>query len=917
MPPVDIGILTTDVDLVVRSWDAWLERVTGLSADAVCGRPLADVAPGAAGGLLAARFHQTLTSGAVHVLSPGLHGFLVPCPPQNPSRYFQHMQQRVHIGPLLDGERLAGVMVTITDVTQRIEAERALAEDLASGDPERRRDASQRLAASRVESLDPFVPVLGADDWKVRQATVQGLARAADDEFLRNVVDTLRRNHRNFNALSSALKLLALSELPITGPLAQLLKDSDADLRIQAALALGEQQDPNAAPPLIDALGDPDVNVRFHAIEALGRLHAVEAVEPLAAMAEQGDFFLAFAAIEALSNINDPAVAPRITPLLADPNLRDAVTTALGALGDDQAVPPLVAALNDHESGAPGVAAALVAIERRQERQFAQGGRIASLVRDTLTVVGERHLIASLRTADPSALASLVRVLGWLRREAAAPELVTLLGRDDVRDEVIEALVRQGEPIVQPLVAQLQADDAAVRAAAITTLGRLGSTRATPALIALLDEDRDTMIAAAGALARIGDPAAFDALLRLVSHEDAAVRQAVIGALNSIGHPDMPARVAALLDAPDARTRESAVRIAGYFGYSETADAIVARTDDPVESVRIAAIEHLPFLEDPRTTGLLAQALRHTSPSIRAAVAKALGRLTEDNVSELLAEALDDVDPWVRYYAVRSAAERGHAQAMPRLLKIAREDDAAHVRIAALDALGVTGDQHAIDTLVHFAADANDDIACAALTALGHVGGEQALPHLIEAIRSSAETRRRAALQGLALIRSEPAVDALQWLASAEDPHTAHLAMEALGKIACASGRGGDAAVRALIEFQGEASRAEHAAFLLCRLPESRVDIVGEGLRHPQPSVRQRTVALLARFGPADAAQRIAPALGDAAPAVREAAVVVLARLGARGLEQQVADLARTDPAKNVRRAAAAAAARMRSPGQA
>ena len=136
-----------------------------------------------------------------------------------------------------------------------------------------------------------------------------------------SLLTALRLEHRDFNVLSSALQLLAMSEVDLTAPLGELLRDSDSDLRIQAALALGQQQHPAAIAPLVAALGDSEPNVRFHAIEALGRLRATEAIDPLADIAESGDFFLAFPAVDALARIGDPRVVPRLLKLLSSPDL--------------------------------------------------------------------------------------------------------------------------------------------------------------------------------------------------------------------------------------------------------------------------------------------------------------------------------------------------------------------------------------------------------------------------------------------------------------------------------------------------------------------------------------------------------------------------------------------------------------------
>ena len=120
------------------------------------------------------------------------------------------------------------------------------------------------------------------------------------------LVQTLREQHRNFSVLSSVLDLLALTDIDVVEPLIGLLDDDDVDLRIQAALILGERRDRGPCPSLIAALDDPDVNVRFHVIEALGTLHATEAVETLDRRSPSGaTSFWRFPAMQALGQIGN------------------------------------------------------------------------------------------------------------------------------------------------------------------------------------------------------------------------------------------------------------------------------------------------------------------------------------------------------------------------------------------------------------------------------------------------------------------------------------------------------------------------------------------------------------------------------------------------------------------------------------
>jgi HEAT repeat protein len=908
---LELGVFTVDASLTIRTWDAWLAARTGIAADAARGRALVDVVPGVRERGLLARFEQALASGAVQVLAPAFHHYLIPCPPSVPSSHFDRMQQRVTLGALREGAHVAGVMVTVEDVTARLDAERALAEALRSGHPEVRDAAARTIAAAdALEGPDAFAPALAHDDWKVRRAAVEGLSRHAHRDMLASLLTALRDEHRDFNVLSSALQLLATSDVDLTGPLTELLRDADAGLRIQAALALGEQRQPAAIGPLIAALRDPDVNVRFHAVEALGRLRAADAVEPLAEIAEGDDFFLAFPAIDALAQISDSRVAARLVPLLTRPELGEAVADALGELGGGEVVRPLVEVLNTSGGAAP-IARALARLHGRYESRYGGGAYVAAEFRAALEPAGAQRLIDAVGRAASQDLRSLVPVLGWLRGPAVERALARLLGQPDVRADVIEAIVRQGAGIVSLLTEQLEAGDAETRRAAVLALGRIGDRRAAPALARLLDGDRDLVLAVASALGAIGDPGAFEPLLPLLAHRDSAIRQAAIGALNSIGHPEMASRVPALLASPDPLLRESALRIAGYFGYRDAVDGVVACCADPEEGVRRAAIEQLPYFDDPRAHPLLAAALRTDTPRVRAAAAQAMAGMPGDAARFALLAALRDQDAWVRYYAARSLGERREAAALGALAEAARGDAAMHVRIAALDAIGAADGPGAADVLLPYAAAPHADLAAAALRALGRVTDGRAAAALLSALRSDDGVRRLAAVTGLGALATGDAVEALQWTAGADaDAAVARAAIDALSRIGRAAGAVADAAVGALIALAADPGRRPDAVSALCALPHARIPRVAAGLQHPHPGVRRAIVAALGRMQHPDASTAIRTALEDADPRVREEAVTVLDRLGVGGLTRAFMQISREDPSRAVRQAASAALSR-------
>jgi HEAT repeat protein len=901
-----IGVLTTDVALAVRTWDAWLASATGIPAEAARGRSLLELIPDLEERGLSARFERVLSNGEVEILAPALHRYLIPCRVPG-SQTSDPMRQRVTIGPLLDDGRVVGTIVVIEDVSQRVERERDLAARLASDDPQTRLQAAQLLSSIEPEAdSEPLVGFLSDADWRVRRAAVDGLARRSTTAPIAAVLRALRDDHRDVSVLSSAVEVLATTAVDVLEPLLELLRQPDLDLRLQAALLLGERGDARAVPALIETLREPDDNLRFHVIEALGKLGAYGAVEDLAAIAESADFFLAFAALEALGRIGDPMVASRVAPLIRDQLLRGAAAEVLGRIGDEEVVAPLIGLLGESTAPTPVVADALARIHDRYEERYQDGEQIAELVRRSISATATQNLLDAIHDADADQLRSIATVLGWLEGPAVERALTRLLGQPAVRAKVVEYLVRHGDRMVDLLIEQLGAEDLDTRQAAVSGLGRIGDRRATAALLEVFRADAGLGVEVAGALARIGDPSAFDTLLSAIGHPDAAVRQAVVGALNSIGHPEMGGRIRSLLCDPDTAVRESAVRIAGYFGYRECADALVRCVGDSDAVVRRAAVEHLVYLDDERVVPLLIDALTDPAPIMRRAAAQALARLEGDTAVASLIEALSDADAWVRYFATHSLGERRRGDAVASLVRLAFDDPARHVQLAAIEALGAIADREALPALVKLATAQEVDLASAAITALGSIPHPDARPALDAALRAEDEERRAAAAQALAANSGEAAIEALEWTAGADrSDRVAEAAMRSLAALA-EDGVPVRAVAESLVRLAADPARRPLVVTALASLPATAIEAIAQGLEDARPGVRVAVVQALARMRRAESSWWVERALDDPQLEVRLAALSELRHLGTRGIERKLVTLARTDPDATARRAALA-----------
>jgi HEAT repeat protein len=666
-----VGVFTTNSDLIIQVWDATLTHWTGIRAEDASGQSLLKVIPELEARGLTRYFHQVLEDGVVEVLAPALHHYLISCPPQTPSPRYDRMRQRVIIAPLQQDSSIAGLIVTIEDVTQRLDREHDIAERL------------DKPSSARPDLMG----ALEDRNWRVRLDAVREISQRAAPNAIAALLQSVRNNHRNFGLLNSALNVLRLTDVDTHSTLIDFLKGEDQDLRIQAALSLGEQRDARAIPALIEATWDQNVNVVYHAIEALGRLRAFEAVDRLIEFAESKNFFLAFPAIEALGEIGNSAVSFRIIPFLQDEMLREPAARALARIGDEFAVEALIALLNQQGAPTQLIARSLTDLHDRYEAKYEEGSYIVGLYRNSIKPTGVQNLIDALSTAEPENLRPLVWLLGRLDSPAATRALTWRLGSTELRSEILDALVRHGSTVTELLVEQLNADDPETRGAAVTALGRIRDKRAIPELIRLLGTDPELTIPIIAALTFIQDPAAMDPLFSLLGTPDAAVRRAAVGALNALGVPEMVKRVIPLFEDANPGIREAAVSIAGYFGYPECIETIFLLCHDTDATVRRAAIEQIAFLDEKRAAIVLAQALSSDVPSVRAAAAAAMSHVDGPAVAASLTAALRDDDSWVRYFAARSLSRHRSAESASELYRLAQFDKFQQVRIAAFEAL--------------------------------------------------------------------------------------------------------------------------------------------------------------------------------------------------------------------------------------
>ena len=183
-----LGVVTTDRHLAIRGWNDWIAECTALPETSVVGRQLIDFVAPARAAFYRDLLTDIIETGSARVLAPAFHHYLIECPVPKPSAHFEHMQQRVTIAPLVADGAVAGLMITIEDVTDRLDRERSAA---AAG------EAAPAATPARTEAL-------ASEDWRVRGQAVHQLKQTASVDELKHLLDTLQRDHHDLNVLNSA-----------------------------------------------------------------------------------------------------------------------------------------------------------------------------------------------------------------------------------------------------------------------------------------------------------------------------------------------------------------------------------------------------------------------------------------------------------------------------------------------------------------------------------------------------------------------------------------------------------------------------------------------------------------------------------------------------------------------------------------
>jgi HEAT repeat protein len=759
------------------------------------------------------------------------------------------------------------------------------------------------LAQRGAESIPTLIRQLDDRSWIVRRCVVSALA-AFGDEAILPLCESLRTLRDDEARVAATVDTLSASRGAPEAALVDLLACDDLAVVCDGLQILGRRRSADAVPAVAALVDHADDNVALAAIEALGRIGGETSLAPLIAAVARRSFFRSFPAIDVLGRTGSPRAVAPLAELLDESPYAVEAARALGRTGDAGAIAPLAALLERAPPAQARAAAwALAEIDDRQVERFAVAGAVEAKLRQGNREAAGRRVIQALAGADAVERDGLCRVLGWVGGDAAIAALIDqIAGPLQPAHAAETALASLGVEAEPQLLRALRDTSGEPRARLLPLVGLRRSAVAD--IVACLDDESGEVRAmACDALARTGDVGAVAALFARLGDTDPRVAQSALAAIQSLGSAETERLALDAARAAEPRVRRAALRILAYFGYASALEVLLAAMSDPDERIRDAAVFGLPFIEDERAEGALLEAAGHTSPRTRSAAVRALGHSGGNpEIVARLRLALDDADAWVRYYACQALGKLGDREAATRVAEMLH-DPAGQVRVAAVEALAQLRGERALAAL-HVAAGSSDpDVQRAALLGIALVSNVTSLPILLPAARSADPATRLVALSALARYDTPEVLAALGEAVRDADEPVRNAAVALLGAHASRE------ATRTLVAELGQDGTRARVVTALAQASATRIEGILDALVEAGDETAKLLVSALARMQSAAGTAAIREAARAENVFARRAATAALSAAGTEEARALLRLAATTDPDEGVRDLAAAATA--------
>lgn len=593
-------------------------------------------------------------------------------------------------------------------------------------DPVTRREILEELTNRGDETAIALLTASLSDDHPaVQQKAVNGLIRIGNDAVLRRAVSLLRATPAVRMMAIEIIRHLRARSLDALRPA---FESADPNVRKLIVDAVGSQHGSHAGTWLVPMLSDPDPNVRAAAAEALGRLRLPEAVPRLVAMLEE-DEWTAFFAASALAEIGDPVAVPALLAALRR-NESAVCCAAIEALARLDLVGESLGSIAEL-AASPDRAVRLTVIRAVVAMAAAKGaGAVSTLDRSRWF-----ELFAdATRAADHATCLAGMRGLGLLGDRRGTRPILSAYREmketsEDEQDLVIRALVETGD--IDVLIKAVELDEDRVSDAAIQAIGLLRCRSALTALDRVRRKSWDwrRRKAALVAMAQIGTDQAYALVCDGVEDATGFVRAEAVRLISESGRLGYVRRVLAKLQSE--RYEDVRLEMAKALLKAGTQEVMIELVDMlryGLPAVRETAAWAIGTVRLPEGLDALVQTFNDPEWRVRRAVIEGLANYRDEAALRILLIAVTDGHEKVRLAATTGLGSWDRPEARRALLNVAQHDPDVWVRRCAIEQTGAARMAEGIEPLGLIAADPTVPrlLRVAATDALRRIGGPEA-----------------------------------------------------------------------------------------------------------------------------------------------------------------------------------------------
>jgi len=293
------------------------------------------------------------------------------------------------------------------------------------------------------------------------------------------------------------------------------------ELRMAAANALGELEEPDAIPQLVGRFEDPDPRVRARVARACGIINDPRATDALEGLLTDPKATVRREAADSLGRIGNRQALQALLQLYDDDSerVRRIAVSGFGKFSNDRPVEHLIGALAD-DSAAVRRTAVFSLIELLSNVPTEQSHEIRETVVEKLSA-----------TEDGTVVAPLVEILERSTQASQRRNTAWLLGR--VMDD------ESNRDAVDALITALEDGGQMTQQFAATSLADIGGTYVEKELLEIAtdpERDSDVRAQAVFTLGKVGDEETAEKIERLLEDaEDEQVRERAFSALSKLG----------------------------------------------------------------------------------------------------------------------------------------------------------------------------------------------------------------------------------------------------------------------------------------------------------------------------------------------------------------------------------------------